>query len=87
MLLDAAVAPESCSAARAIGYRQALAQLHTWRDNPDTITADSVVCPVNLDLVNSHLYTYMQPAIHTTGSSTPAIVSQGGCLNPAPAIW
>ena len=43
MLLDADVAPESCSAARAIGYRQALAQLHRWRDDASSITADSVV--------------------------------------------
>ena len=43
MLLDAGIEPDSCSAARAIGYRQALAQLHRWRDDPDTITADSVV--------------------------------------------
>ena len=46
MLLDAGIALESCSAARAIGYRQALAQLHRWRDDPDTISADSVVCIV-----------------------------------------
>ena len=44
MLLDAGVAPESCSAARAIGYRQALAQLHMWRDDPVTIDTDSLVC-------------------------------------------
>ena len=48
MLLDAGIAPESCSAARAIGYRQALAQLHTWRNDPSTITADSVVCLATL---------------------------------------
>ncbi len=47
MLLDEGVMPDSCSAARAIGYRQALAQLHRWRDNPETITANSVVCMAN----------------------------------------
>ncbi len=47
MLLDAGIMPDSCSAARAIGYRQALAQLQRWRDDPETITVDSVVCLAN----------------------------------------
>ena len=41
--MDAHVAAESCSAARAIGYRQALAQLHRWRDDFATISGDSLV--------------------------------------------
>ena len=48
MLLDAGILPDSCSAARAIGYRQALGQLQAWRDDPVSITADSVVCSANL---------------------------------------
>lgn len=43
LLLDRGVAEDSCSAARAIGYRQALEHLHRWRASPAAATPEDVV--------------------------------------------
>ena len=42
-LLDRGVAEDSCSAARAIGYRQALEHLYRWQADPSAATPDDVV--------------------------------------------
>ena len=97
-LLDRGVGEDSCSSARAIGYRQALEHLCRWRADPSTATPEDVVrhsrsarhfCQELADF-RSQIYGFAK-ILNTRPRSPKAGMVRGaaGCRRRrcAPAVW